>query len=64
MSSIIEQNHDEHGIIWPLNVAPYHVVVVPINYNDENMRKGAEYIYETLKKVLVTFHNERLQIKP
>ena len=49
MSSIIEQNHDEHGIIWPLNVAPYHVVVVPINYNDQQMREGAEYIYEQLK---------------
>lgn len=50
MSSIIEQNHDEHGIIWPLNVAPYHAVVVPINYNDQAMRKGAEYIYNKLKE--------------
>ncbi len=48
MSSIIEQNHDEHGIIWPLNVAPYHVVIVPINYADEAMKKGADYLYEEL----------------
>lgn len=50
MSSIIEQNHDENGIIWPLNVAPYHVVVVPINYNDQLMKDGANYIYNQLKE--------------
>lgn len=50
MSSIIEQNHDEHGIIWPLNVAPYHAVIVPINYNDEQMKNGAEYLYNELQK--------------
>lgn len=49
MASIIEQNHDEHGIIWPLNVAPYHAVIVPINYNDEQMKKGAEYLYQSLQ---------------
>ena len=53
MSSIIEQNHDEFGISWPLNVAPYHAVIVPINYNDEIMRDGANYIYEKLKAAKV-----------
>ena len=50
VSSIIEQHHDEFGIKWPLNVAPYHAVVVPINNNDETMRTKAEAIYEELKK--------------
>lgn len=49
MSSIIEQYHDEHGICWPLNVAPYHVVIVPINYNDETMRTKANELYEKFK---------------
>ena len=49
MSSIIEQNHDDNGIIWPLNVAPYHAVIVPINYNDPDMKAGALQMYETLK---------------
>ena len=49
MSSIIEQYHDEFGIKWPLNVAPYHAVVVPINYKDETMKEVAENIYEQLK---------------
>ncbi len=50
MSSIIEQNHDENGIIWPLNVAPYHCVIIPVNYADENQRKVADEIYQTLLK--------------
>ena len=49
LSSIIEQHHDEFGIKWPLNVAPYHAVVVPINYKDETMANAANKIYEELK---------------
>ena len=49
LSSIIEQHHDDFGIKWPLNVAPYHAVVVPINYKDETMKAGAEKIYQELK---------------
>lgn len=50
MSSIIEQHHDDFGISWPLNVAPYHVVVIPINYQDQTMKEKADEVYETLKK--------------
>ena len=50
MASIIEQNHDENGICWPLNVAPYHAVVIAVNYKDETQKQLADSIYETLKK--------------
>ena len=50
VSSVIEQNHDEFGIKWPLNIAPYHAVVVPINAKDELMMQGATSIYEKLLK--------------
>ena len=53
MSSIIEQYHDEFGIKWPLNVAPYHAVVVPVNYKDETMRNLAEDIYQKLQELNV-----------
>ena len=53
MSSIIEQYHDEFGIKWPLNVAPYHAVVVPVNYKDETMRTVAEEIYQKLQDLNV-----------
>jgi len=51
MSAIIEQYHDDYGIKWPLNVAPYHAVVVPINYSDENMKKVADTLYSNLKSL-------------
>ncbi len=50
MAAIIEQYHDEAGIIWPLQVAPYQAVIVPINYKDESQSKLANEIYEKLKK--------------
>jgi prolyl-tRNA synthetase len=32
LASIIEEHHDEAGIVWPVTVAPYHVIIVPIKY--------------------------------
>lgn len=51
MSSIIEQNHDEFGIKWPLNVAPYHAVIVPISIKDETQAQKAEEMYNALLKL-------------
>lgn len=48
MQSIVEQYHDEAGIKWPLNVAPYHAVIVPINYSDEEQAKRADELYQKL----------------
>ena len=53
MSSIIEQHHDEFGIKWPLNVAPYHVVIIPVKYADEAQKTLADSIYAELKKARV-----------
>ena len=50
MASIVEQYHDEYGIKWPLNVAPYHVVIVPVKYQDETQKALADKIYAELKK--------------
>ncbi len=50
MSAIIEQFHDDYGIKWPINVAPYHAVIVPINYNDETMKEVADELYLKLKE--------------
>ena len=64
MSSIIEQNHDENGICWPVNVAPYHAVVIAINYNDEAQKQVADSIYETLKKNKVEVILDERDAKP
>ena len=48
MSAIIEQYHDEFGIKWPLNVAPYHVVIVPAKYTDPAQQELADKIHNLL----------------
>ncbi|MHC6204747.1 His/Gly/Thr/Pro-type tRNA ligase C-terminal domain-containing protein [Breznakiellaceae bacterium SP9] len=32
LASVIEEHHDQNGIIWPINLAPYQVIIVPIKY--------------------------------
>ena len=48
LASIIEGNHDDKGIIWPMSVAPYQVAVIPVMYKDK-MKEVADKIYEDLK---------------
>lgn len=67
MASIIEQHHDENGIVWPLSVAPYHIVVIPVNVKDEEQVKVANELYEELVhmgvEVLLDDRNERPGVK-
>jgi prolyl-tRNA synthetase len=46
VAAAIEQNHDERGIIWPDPLAPFHVVLVPLNLQkSERVRAAAERLY-------------------
>jgi len=45
MAAAIEQNHDENGIMWPVPVAPWEVVVLPLQLNDEAVASAAETVY-------------------
>ncbi len=49
MSSAVELYHDEDGIIWPLSIAPFSVILTPINYKDE-MKEVADRLYDALQK--------------
>jgi prolyl-tRNA synthetase len=49
-AAAVEAHHDDHGIIWPLAIAPYHVVVIPVSTKDEQQMKVANDIYQTLIK--------------
>lgn len=49
MAAAIEQNSDEHGIVWPASIAPYLVAVVPINAKDEAQMRIAEKMYADLR---------------
>jgi prolyl-tRNA synthetase len=44
----IEQNHDENGIIWPMPLAPYQVIITPVNVNEKNVMDTAENIYNLM----------------
>ena len=50
LQSIVEQYHDEFGIKWPLNVAPYHAVIVPVKYDDPAQKELADKLHEALEK--------------
>ncbi len=67
VAAIIEQNHDEDGICWPVSVAPYQAVVIPINPKDETQRDAAEAIYRSLSaesvSVVLDDRNERPGVK-
>ena len=50
VGAAIEQNHDDKGIIWPAPLAPFDVVLVPINmHRSEAVRDAAEALYATLR---------------
>jgi prolyl-tRNA synthetase len=67
MAAVIEQHNDDNGITWPLSIAPYHVVVVPVAIKNEEQMKVAEEIYKRLKQlgveVLLDDRKERVGVK-
>lgn len=67
MAAVIEQNHDENGIIWPASVAPYQVIIIPVNTSDETQMEVAEELYSQLQKdgldVLLDDRKERAGVK-
>lgn len=67
MAAIIEQNNDEDGIIWPMTVAPYHVIIVPVNAAQKEQMEMAEKLYEEIGKegieVILDDRDERAGVK-
>jgi prolyl-tRNA synthetase len=49
VAATIEQNHDERGIIWPVAIAPFEVVIVPVNaHKSVRVREAADALYQEL----------------
>ncbi|TRZ96473.1 proline--tRNA ligase [bacterium] len=67
ISAIIEQNHDHQGIIWPKEISPYQVIVLPLDVSDKKMMKIASDIYSELKQnnisALLDDRDERAGVK-
>ena len=51
IAAVVEQNHDEKGIIWPMNIAPYKVSIVLISNKDEKQKEVAESLYKELNNL-------------
>lgn len=67
LASIVEQNNDEAGIIFPIEVAPYEVAIIPVNSKDELQNEIANKMYDELKDagvdVLLDNRDERPGVK-
>ena len=67
LQAIIEQNHDDDGIIWPLEIAPYHVHILIVNQKNQQSVDLANQIYQLLLdkhiKVLLDDRDERIGVK-
>ena len=67
VAACIEQNNDEQGIVWPLPLAPYPVIITPVNVNNEALATAAEGMYHELESrgiaVLLDDRDERAGVK-
>jgi prolyl-tRNA synthetase len=67
VAASIEQNHDENGIIWPTPVAPYHVIITPVNVKDGAVHQASETLYRSLLdkgvEVIIDDRDERAGVK-
>jgi prolyl-tRNA synthetase len=67
VAAAIEQNHDANGIIWPFSIAPFQVLVLPINYKDKAIQTVADRLYQELRQhqveVLLDDRDERPGVK-
>ena len=67
VAAIVEQHHDENGIIWPVSVTPFEVHLIPINMKTEAQKELADQIYNKLTgeslSVLYDDRNERPGVK-
>jgi prolyl-tRNA synthetase len=67
MAAAVEQHHDDNGIVWPIVLAPFEVVVVLAAWKDEAQRVAAETLYKELRDagvdVLYDDRDERAGVK-
>jgi prolyl-tRNA synthetase len=63
VAAAIEQNHDARGIIWPVPLAPFHVLITLVNPKDQAVREAGEELYARLQErgieVLLDDRDER-----
>ncbi len=50
MAAVAEQYNDEKGLVWPANIAPFDLHLIPVNMKDETQKSLADSLYATLKQ--------------
>jgi prolyl-tRNA synthetase len=50
VAAAIEQSYDENGIIFPMPIAPFHVLILPVNIKTDLVKETAEQLYQDLTK--------------
>ncbi len=67
MAAVVESSHDDKGIIWPVSVAPYEVVITVLRADDAETLAAAERVYDALAadgiEVLLDDREERPGVK-
>ena len=67
MAAIVEQRHDESGIMWPASVAPAHICVIPLTVNDDVVQPAAEKLADELAalgfEIIIDDRKERAGVK-
>ncbi len=51
LAAVVEQHNDEHGIMWPLSVAPAHICVIPLTVGDDLVQPAAENLAAELARI-------------
>lgn len=67
VAAAVEQNNDRDGIVWPIALAPYHVIITPVNVNEKPISDAAENLYRELLgrgvEVILDDRDERVGVK-
>lgn len=67
MASSIEQNNDQDGIIWPMAIAPFHAIIIPVSNKDAEQMQAARELYHSLTiagvEALLDDRGERAGVK-
>ena len=67
MAAAVEQNNDGEGIIWPLPIAPFQVIIIPVNSKKDEQMQAANTVYEQLSQlgleVILDDRDERAGVK-
>ena len=55
LAAVVEQHNDEHGIVWPVSVAPYEVAVIPLDPKKEECATVCEQIVDFPIRRMIAF---------